>query len=85
MRNSVFGISDQVQLKLGFATTNDGLKLYISDLGSKWVVQSMYGLYSLCSENNGVGHLSGYRAASLCHYFCICKNRFSHDVAHMFH
>ena len=38
---------------------------------------------SICSENKGADHLCGYRAADLHLCFPICKNRFTHDAAHM--
>ena len=35
MRKSVFGVSDQVNHKAGCTATGDGLRLEISDLGSR--------------------------------------------------
>ena len=40
MRKPVFRVSDQVQHKPGSATTEDGSKLKISDLGSREIVLS---------------------------------------------
>ena len=40
VRKPVFVISDQVQHKLGCATTEDDLRLKISDLASRWIVLS---------------------------------------------
>ena len=37
----------------------------------------------MCSENKGADQLRGHNAADLCFCFRICKNRFSHDAAHM--
>ena len=53
----VFGISDQVQHKLGCSATEDGLRLEFSDLGSRRIV--------LCSENKAADQLCSYRAADL--------------------
>ena len=48
----------------------------------------MQGLYYLCSKSKGADQLRGYRAtdlptADLRLCFHICKNRFSHEAAHM--
>ena len=37
----------------------------------------------MCSENKGADQLRGHNAADLHFCFCICKNRLSHDAAHM--
>ena len=41
MRNPVFGVSYQVQHKPGCTATEDGLRLEISDLGSRMIVLSV--------------------------------------------
>ena len=41
VRKPVFGVSDQVPHKPGCTATEDGLRLGISDLGSRGVVLSM--------------------------------------------
>ena len=40
-------------------------------------------LYYLCSENKGADQLRGYHEADLRLCFHRCKNRFSHDEAHL--
>ena len=73
MRKPVFGVSDQASHKPGCRTTQDGLRLEISYLYSKY----------LCSENKGDDQLRSYRKADLRLCFRISKekkNRFSHDV-----
>ena len=40
MRKPVFGVSDQVQHKLGCTTTEDGKRLEISDLGNRGIALS---------------------------------------------
>ena len=37
----------------------------------------------MCSENKGADQLRGYLKADLRFCFRICKNRFSHDAAHL--
>ena len=64
MRKPVFGVSDQVRYKPGCATTGDGERLEISDLGRGIV---------LCSENKGADRLCGYRTADMRLCFRICK------------
>ena len=58
-------VSDQVRHKPGHTTTEDGKRLEISDLESRWIV--------LCSENKGADQLRGYREADLRLCFRICK------------
>ena len=41
VRKPVLGVSDQVRHKPGCAVTEDGLRLEISDLGSRGIVLSM--------------------------------------------
>ena len=41
VRKPVFRVSDHVQHKLGCAVTEDGLRLEISDLGSRGIVLDM--------------------------------------------
>ena len=38
LRKLVFGVSDQVQHKPGCTATEDGQRLEILDLGSRWIV-----------------------------------------------
>ena len=52
--------------------------------GLKFRIKEVEGLYYLYRENKGADQLCGYRAADLHLCFHICKNRFSHDVAHLF-
>ena len=61
----VFRVSDLVQHKLGYTTTEDGWRLEISYLGSRGIV--------LCSENKGADQLRGYREADLRLCFRKCK------------
>ena len=44
MRKSVFGVSDQVLHNPGCTATEDGLRLEISDLGSRGIVLTMSGM-----------------------------------------
>ena len=41
MRNTVFGVSDHVQHKPGYAVAEDGKRLEISDFESRGIVLSM--------------------------------------------
>ena len=41
VRKRVFGVSDQVPHKPGCTATEDGQRLEISDLGSRWIVLSV--------------------------------------------
>ena len=52
--------------------------------GLKFRIQEEEKLYYMCSENKGTDQLRDYWAAYLRLCFCICKNRFSHDLAHIF-
>ena len=67
MRKPVFGVSDQVIIKPGLTTTDDGERLEISGLGSRGIV--------LCSINKGADQLRSYHAADLCLCVCICKKQ----------
>ena len=67
VRKQVFGVSDQVRLKPGCSTTEDGQGLEISDLRSR-------GIYYPSSENKGADQPCGYRQAGLHLRFHICKN-----------
>ena len=46
-------------------------------------IYEVEGFYYPCSENKGADQLRGYREADLHLCFHICKNRFSHDAAHL--
>ena len=41
VRKPVFGVSDQVPHKPGCTTTQDGMRLEISDIGRRWIVLSV--------------------------------------------
>ena len=55
VRKPVFGVSNLVRHKPGCAVTEDGLRLEISDLGSRGIVGGIV----LCSENKGADQLRG--------------------------
>ena len=69
MRKSVFWVSDQVQHKLGYTTTEDGYRLEIS------YIKEVEGLYYLYSKNKGADQLHGYLASDLRLCFRICKKQ----------
>ena len=50
---------------------------------SKFRIYEVEGLYYQCSQNKGADQLCGYREADLRLCFRICKNRFSHNEAHV--
>ena len=63
--------------------TNPAVKPQKMVRSLKFPIYEVEGLYYLCSENKGADQLCGYCTADLRLCFCICKNRFSHDAAHM--
>ena len=65
MRKPFFGVSYQVQHKLGCTVTGDGERLEILDLESRGIV--------LCSKNKGADQLCGYRTTDVRLCFRICK------------
>ena len=56
MRKLVFGVSDQVRLKPGCTWPQKMVR------GLKFPIKEVEGLYSLCSEDKGLGQLHGYTA-----------------------
>ena len=62
MRKSVFGVSDQAIRKTGDTTTDDDLRLELSELGRR-----------VWSENKGADQLCGYSSADLRLYFAYAK------------
>ena len=76
VRNPVFGVSDQVRHKPGCAMIEDGLRLEISDLGSKGIVLSVLRKKVLIS--------CAVTAQLICILVFACaKSRFSQDAAQM--
>ena len=68
MKRKRLWVSDQVPHKPGCATTEDGKRLEISDLGTRGIV-----VY-LCSDNKGADQLRSNCAADLRLCFRICEN-----------
>ena len=63
--------------------TNRAVQLRMVARGLKLWVQEEEVLYYPCSENKGADQLRSYCAADLRLCFRKCKNRFSHNEAHM--
>ena len=70
MRKLVFEVFDQVQHKPGCTATEEGLRLEISDLGSRGTVLPV-------SENKGADQLRSYCVTDLRLCFRKCKTFFS--------
>ena len=76
MRKPVFRI-------LTRSDTNWDLQLQKMARGLKFQISEEEGLYYLCRESKGAGQQHSYCAADMRFCFCLCKNSFSHDAAHI--
>ena len=79
-------VTSQENLALGFLTRsyiNQAVQPKKMARGLKFWILKAKGSYCLCSENEGANQLWGCCAADLRLCLCICKSRFSHDMAHI--
>ena len=78
MRKQVFGVSNQFRHKPGCTATEDGLRLEISDLGSRGIV-----LTTPVAKTKTLISFA-VNAKLICVFvFAYAKSRFPHDTAHM--